>query len=154
MYDDTIYSLLALLLAATVGAIGVVQLVGPSFVRMAYERWGYGSRVRVVTGALDIVAAIMLATPDMRIWGIVLAGILTFGSVVVFLNHRQYRYALSAIGLLVALVPATVAVPRPAQIQFIAQSEESMTVMASEDGVLSDVTLEQPGFGEVEHRAF
>ena len=154
MYGDTIYSLLALLLAVTVGAIGVVQLVGPSFVRTAYDRWGYGSRVRVVTGALDIVAAIMLATPDVRIWGIALAGILTFGSVVVFLNHRQYRYALSAIGLLVALVPATVAVPRPAQIQFIAESDESRKVLASDDGVLSNVSLRQPGSGEVEHRAF
>src|SRR5262245_50706360 len=113
MSGDTIFSLLALLLAMTFGVIGLVQLAGPRFVRAAYDHWGYGPRVRILTGVLDVVAAGMLATPDMRIWGIVLGAILTFGSVVVFLNHNQYRHALPAIGLLIALVPATAAVPRP-----------------------------------------
>jgi hypothetical protein len=154
MYGDSIFSLLASLLAVTFGAIGVVQLVGPRFVRATYDRWGYGPRVRIVTGALDIVAAIMLATPDMRSWGIVLGAVLTFGSVVVFLNHRQYRHALPAVGLLIALVPATAAVPRPAQIQFIAQAEGSPTVVASDEGGLSDVSLKQPSLREGQHRAF
>jgi hypothetical protein len=154
MYGDSIFSLLAFLLAVTFGAIGAVQLVGPRFVRAAYDRWGYRPRVRIVTGVLDIAAAIMLATPGIRGWGIVLGAILTFGSVVVFLNHRQYRHALSAVGLLAALVPATAAVPRPAQIQFIAQTQGSRTVVASDEGVLSNVSLKQPSLGEAEHRAF
>jgi hypothetical protein len=153
MYDETIYSLLALLLAVTFGAIGVVQLIGPRFVRATYDRWGYGPQVRIVTGALDVVAASMLAIPDMRVWGIVLAGLLTFGSVVVFLNHRQYRHALPAIGLLIALVPATVAVPRPAQIQFVVQTEGSEIVTASDDRMLSGASFD-PGLAGAERRAF
>ena len=141
------------------GLIGAVQLIGPRFVREAYKRWDYGPRVRIVTGVLDVMAAIMIAVPALRGWGIVLAAILTFGSVVVFLSHRQYRYALPAIGLMIALVPATVAVPRPAQIQFIAQktlpANGSQSVLASDDGSISKVSIEQqPGAGEGERRAF
>jgi len=116
MYVDSVYSLVALGLTMVFGLIGAVQLIGPRFVREAYKRWDYGPSVRIVTGVLDAIAAIMLAVPLLRGWGIGLAAILTFGSVVVFLSHRQYRYALPAIGLMIALVPATIAVPRPAQI--------------------------------------
>ncbi len=159
MYVDSIYSLVALLLTMAFGLIGAVQLIGPRFVREAYKRWDYGPRVRIVTGVLDVMAAIMLAVPALRGWGIVLAAILTFGSVVVFISHRQYRYALPAIGLMIALVPATVAVPRPAQIQFIAQkalpANGSQSVLASDDGSISKVSIEQqPGTGEGERRAF
>ena len=158
MYVDSIYSLVALLLTAAFGLIGAVQLIGPRFVREAYKRWDYGPRVRIVTGVLDVVAAIMLALPAFRGWGIGLAAVLTFGSVVVFLNHRQYRYALPAIALLIALVPAAVAVPRPGQVQFIAQkappARGSERVLASDDGVISKISIEQPGAGESEQRAF
>jgi hypothetical protein len=158
MYGDSIYDLVALLLAMSLGLIGAVQLLGPRFVREAYKRWDYGPRVRIVTGGLDVLAAIMLAVPALRGWGIALAAVLTFGSVVVFLNHRQYRYALPAIGLLVALVPATVAVPRPAPVQFIGQkalpSSGSERVLASDDGSISTISIEQPGAGEAERRAF
>jgi hypothetical protein len=159
MYVDSIYSLVALVLTMAFGLIGAVQLVGPWFVREAYKRWDYGPRVRIVTGLLDVMAAIMLALPAFRGWGIGLAAVLTFGSVVVFLNHRQYRYALPAIGLLIALVPAAVAVPRPAQIQFIAQkalpANGSERVLASDEGSISKVSIEQPPrAGEGERRAF
>jgi hypothetical protein len=159
MYGDSIYSLVALLLTMTFGLIGAVQLVGPRFVREAYKSWHYGPRVRIVTGVLDVAAAIMLAVPALRGWGIALAAILTFGSVVVFLNHRQYRYALPTIGLMIALIPATAAVPRPAQVQFIAQkafpANGSERVLASDDGSISKISIEQqPGAGEGEQRAF
>lgn len=158
MYVDSIYSLVALLLTMAFGLIGTVQLIGPRFVREAYKRWDYGPRVRIVTGVLDVLAAIMLALPAFRGWGIGLAAILTFGSVVVFLNHRQYRYALPAMGLMIALVPAAVAVPRPAQIQFIAQkalpANGPERVLASDDGVVSKISVEQPAAIEGGTRAF
>lgn len=158
MYGDSIYSLVALMLAMTFGLIGAVQLLGPRFVREAYKRWDYGPRVRIVTGMLDIAAAVMLAAPALRGWGIALAAVLTFGSVVVFLNHRQYRYALPAIGLLIALAPATVAVPRPAQVQFIAPRTAPISgpekVLASDDGAISSTSIERLEAGQGERRAF
>ena len=123
MYDVSAYSIIAFSLALAFGLIGAVQLAGPRFVRDAYARWDYAQNLRGVTGALDIAAAIMLAAPAMRGWGIALAAILTFGSVLVFLSHRQYAYALPTIGLMVALVPATAAIPRSGQVQFIVQRQ-------------------------------
>src|SRR5262245_14928497 len=136
--DSSIYDLVALWLSLILSLIGVVQLIGPRFVREAYRRWGYGRSVRLVTGALDVVAAVMLGLPPLRAWGIALAAILSFGSVVVFLNHRQYRQAVPAIGLLLALIPATAAVPQPAQIQFVEGKpsglSQTQTVLAADEG--------------------
>jgi hypothetical protein len=74
--------------------------------------------VRVVTGLLDIMAAAMLIDPDLRGWGIVLGALLTFGSVVTLLNHRHYAAAGAAILMMVALVPAALAVPRSDEVRF------------------------------------
>ena len=142
MADILIYDVIALWLSVIFSVIGLVQLIGPDFVRETYRRWGYGRSVRLVTGVLDIVAAVMLGFPTLRVWGIALAAILSFGSIVVFLNHRQYRQAIPAIGLMLALIPATVAVPRPAQIQFVERSPYSVsqTVLAADDATTGTIT--------------
>jgi hypothetical protein len=126
----TVYSVVALSLAVVFVAIGAVQLRGPAFVRDAYARWGYSQRVRLVTGALDIVAGLMLAAPAVRGWGIGLAAVLSFGAGVVFLSHQQYRHALSAIALMAALIPAAAAVPLSEQIRFV-QRDASMKTAAA-----------------------
>lgn len=117
-------TIVALSLAALFGVIGVVQLAGPHFLRDAYRNWDYSQRLRVVTGLFDIAAAVMLAEPSARGWGIALAAILTFGSVVTLLNHRQYAYAAAVILMMAALVPATLAVPRANRVQFIATAPQ------------------------------
>ena len=113
-------TLAALALAALFGVIGVVQLVGPRFLCNAYRNWDYSQHLRVVTGLLDIAAAAMLEESSVRGWGIALAAILTFGSVVTLLNHRQYAYAAGVSLMMIALVPATLAIPRANQVKFIA----------------------------------
>ena len=136
MSDSSIYVAIAMSLAVVLGVIGAVQVIGPKFVRDAYRNWGYPQKVRVLTGLLDIAAALMLVEPSLRGWGIALAAVLSFGSVVIFLNHRQYRYALPTIALMVALVPAAVAIPRPEPIQFVSLSdvaEEAPQTLASAD---------------------
>jgi hypothetical protein len=112
-------AIVCLLLAALFAIIGVVQLSGPRFLRNAYARWDYSQAVRVVTGMLDIVAAAMLIDPNLRGWGIGLAAVLTFGSVVTLLNHRHYAAAGAAILMMAALVPAALAVPRADEVRFI-----------------------------------
>ena len=142
MAEILIYDLIALWLSVIFSVIGLVQLIGPHFVRETYRRWGYGRSVRLVTGVLDIVAAIMLGLPALRVWGIALAAILSFGSIIVFLNHRQYRQAVPAFALMLALIPATVAVPRPAQIQFVERSPYSVSqaVLAADDTTTGTIT--------------
>ena len=116
---DGLPGIACLSLAALFAVFGVVQLSGPRFLRDAYARWDYSQAVRVITGVLDIVAAAMLIDPELRGWGIVLAALLTFGSVVTLLNHRHYAAAAAAILMMVALVPAALAVPRADEVRFI-----------------------------------
>lgn len=108
-----------LLLAMLFAGIGVVQLSGPRFVRDVYARWDYSQAVRIITGVLDIVAAAMLISGDLRGWGIALGAFLTFGSVVTLLNHRHYAAAGAAIAMMAAFVPAALAVPREDEIRFL-----------------------------------
>lgn len=107
-------------LATLFGAIGVVQLLGPRFLREAYQRWDYSQYLRIVTGFLDLAVAVMLLNPNERGWGIALGALLIFGSVVTLLNHRHYAAAVAAIIMMVALVPAALAVPRTDAVRFAA----------------------------------
>ncbi len=93
-----------------------------------YRRWDYPQGARLVTGFLDIAAAVMIAAPGARGWGIALAAVLIFGSVVTLLNHRQYVYAAAVIVMMAALVPASLAVPRANQVRFITTQTQLVAV--------------------------
>jgi len=112
-------TLLVWVLAALFGIIGWIHLVGPQFLREAFDRWNYGSRMRIITGLLEIGTALMLADPELRIWGIGLGALIMFAAIITLLNHRQYLCAVSSVLLMAALVPATLAVPRSdSQVRF------------------------------------
>jgi uncharacterized membrane protein len=112
MQMPSTFSLLAVCLAVVFGTIGVIHLLGPRFLRDAFEKWDYGTGLRLLTGALEIVAALMLAYPELRAWGIALAALIMFAAVTTLLNHKQYLCAVPSIALMAALVPAILAVPR------------------------------------------
>ena len=112
MQESSTFSVLAAALAVVFWVIGVIHLLGPRFLRDAFEKWNYGTLVRLVTGALEIMTALMLAHPDLRGWGIALAALIMFGAVITLLNHEQYLCAVPSIALMLALVPAILAVPR------------------------------------------
>ena len=103
------------LVAWVVGAIltvaGLVNIAGPRRLRAAYARWEFPTRFYLLAGALEVTAALFLAIPELRIWGIALAGFIMFGAVVTLFNHRRYVSAVPGIILLAALVPASLAVP-------------------------------------------
>lgn len=123
---DDLPAIVCLSLAALFAAIGAVQLIGPRFLREAYARWGYAQGLRIFTGILDIATAVMLADAEMRSWGIALGVVLTFGSVVTLLNHRHYTAAGAATLMMVAFVPAALAVPRYDEVRFIAPATSVM----------------------------
>jgi len=100
--------------------IGAVQLTGPRFVRAAYREWDYPQHLRIITGMLDIAAAVMLTNAELRGWGIGLAGIISFGAGVTLLNHRRWFCAALTALMMVALVPASLAFPRESSVQFMA----------------------------------
>jgi uncharacterized membrane protein len=112
MQISSTFSVLAASLAVIFLVIGFIHLLGPRFLRNAFEKWHYGTRVRIVTGALEIMAALMLAHPELRGWGIALAVLIMFGAVITLLSHEQYLCAVPSIALMAALIPASLAVPR------------------------------------------
>jgi hypothetical protein len=105
-------TLLALMLSALLGGIGVIHLLRPRFVRAAYERWDYPQRLPLIVGLAEIAAALLLDDPALRGWGIGLAALINFGAVVTHLNHSQYLHAVPAVLMMVALVPLGLAIPR------------------------------------------
>jgi uncharacterized membrane protein len=112
MQDFSAFSVLALSLAVVFWAIGFIHLLGPRFLRDAFEKWDYGTSARLFIGCLEIGAALMLAHPETRVWGIALAAIIMFGAVITLLSHEQYLCAIPSVVLMAALIPATLAVPR------------------------------------------
>ncbi len=98
-------------LASVFAGAAVVQIAGPAFVRRAYERWGFPPKFYRVVGAIELLAAAFLADPITRIWGVAIAGLVTFGGVVILLDHRQYAYTVPGLLLMAALVPAALASP-------------------------------------------
>jgi|SRR6185295_1529011 len=116
----------ALLLPGLLVVIGAVQIAGPRFLRHVYRNWNYPQHLRLLTGFLDIAAAAMLTQPSLLGWGIMLCAILCFGAVVTMLNHSQYRCAMLAALMMAALAPASVAFPRPSQIQFVTLAPQQL----------------------------
>ena len=95
--------------AGIFGVAALVNLAGPRLLREAYARWGYPRGFHRTTGVIELIAAIFLAMPQTRIWGVAVAGIVLFVAVVTLLNNRQYLYALPGIVLLAALPPTLLA---------------------------------------------
>jgi len=112
MQDFSASSVLVSSLAVVFGAVGFIHILGPRFLRDAFEKWDFGTPVRFVIGGLEIGVALMLAHPETRVWGIALAALIMFGAVVTLLSHEQYLCAIPSVALMAALIPATLAVPR------------------------------------------
>src|SRR5689334_12526435 len=105
MHMSSIFPVLATGLAGVFCTIGFIHLLGPRFLRDAFEKWNYGTRVRLATGVLEIMAAFMLAHPELRGWGIALAALIMFGAVITLLRHEQYLCAGLSMALMAALIP-------------------------------------------------
>ena len=60
------------------------------------------------TGLGDWVAR--LAFPQTRIWGVVLAVLVTFAAEITLLKNEQYMWSVPGIVLMIALVPAALAI--------------------------------------------
>lgn len=90
---------------------GIVNIAGPRRLCEVYARWEFPSRFNLVVGAVEVTAAAFLAIPEWRGWGIALAAFIIFGTVITLFNHRRYIFAVPGVVLMVALVPASFAVP-------------------------------------------
>ena len=92
---------------------GLVNLTAFGKVREIYARWDIPAAFYRTLGIVEIIAASMLAMPELRAWGIAMAAPIMFGAIVMLLNHRHYLYAVPAALVMAALVPGTLATPQP-----------------------------------------
>jgi len=98
--------------AAVFVLAGLVNLTALSAVREVYARWDIPGAFYRTLGIVEIIVAALLATPDLRAWGVVVAAPIIFGAIVMLLNHRHYLYAALAVLVMAALVPGMLATPQ------------------------------------------
>jgi hypothetical protein len=110
VWSNNLPHLLALTLAVIFAATAAIELMGYRYIRTHFRRWRHPRQFYRVMGALQLFAALFLAMPQLRVWGIVLAGIITFLWVVTLLNRRQWSWAIAAMLMMVALVPASLSI--------------------------------------------
>ncbi|HYK79261.1 MAG TPA: DoxX family protein [Micropepsaceae bacterium] len=99
------------LIGTVLMVVGIINIAGPRKLRETYANWEFPPRFYLVAGVFEVTAAAFLAVPELRLWGIVLAGLIGFGAVVTLFNQRRYLSAVPAIILMIALLPASLAVP-------------------------------------------
>ena len=97
--------------AAIFAAAGLINFTAVKSVRAVYDRWDVSPGFYRPLGLVEIVAAICLAVPSLRFWGVLLAAPIFFGSVVMLLDHRHYAYAASVVVMMTALAAALLAIP-------------------------------------------
>ena len=104
-------TLLSWAFAALFAGAGLTHLAAPRWLRATYQRWDYPSSFPLVAAVFDTLAAVLLASPDFRGWGIGLAEIIAFFSVIAIFTNERIVYAVPAIMLMIALVPAALSIP-------------------------------------------
>ena len=111
----TALNLLLWSLAAVFAGVGCLHVAGPQWLRATYRGWGYSSWFSLIVGFLDLTAAMLLLTPELRGWGIALSAAIMFFAIVALLDHEKYLVAVPAAVVMLALVPVTLTVPARGQ---------------------------------------
>ena len=91
------------LAAALFAVAGILFFAAPAPLAGLLVDWGYGRSFARVFGACALAVALFLSIPQLRLWGIVVAGLVLFGTTVTLLERRKYLYAVPGILLLGAL---------------------------------------------------
>ncbi len=95
------------------GIFAVAAITGIAAARHHSEQFRQWRRPRQfyrIMGELQLFTALFLAVPQMRLLGIVLAGLTIFWVVVVLLNHRQWSWAAAGMLMMMTLPPASLAI--------------------------------------------
>ena len=98
--------------AAIFAAVGAVNLFAPKKILDMYEEWDVSPGLYRTLGVIEMVAAVCLATPSLRVWGLLLAGPIAFVSVVMLLDQQKYRCAACAVAVVGALFVVMLATPQ------------------------------------------
>lgn len=91
------------LLAAAFFGAGLFNAIGTGATRESFVRWGYPDWWCRVTGALEIVSAVLIALPVSRDAGLVLGIAVIAVAVLTVLRRRDYSH-LAPLGVFLALI--------------------------------------------------
>jgi fucose permease len=94
--------------AAIFAVTGFVFLADPAPLSRLLTDWGYGRNFSRVFGICTLATAAFLSTPQLRLWGVALAGFVLLGTTVTLLERRRYLYAVPGI-LLLGTLPFSLA---------------------------------------------
>ena len=103
MFEFSPYAIIPIALAWIFAAIGFFHMVAPGRLVATYRQWGYPPAFPVVAGMLNIAAAVLMATPERRLFGVALAAIILFVSNVMLIGRNHYLGSVPGILLLLAL---------------------------------------------------
>src|ERR1044072_6267218 len=109
MFDVSFPVMAAWTNAAIFAAAGLINFTAVKSVRAVYDRWDVSPAFYRTLGLVEIAAALCLAAPSLRFWGVLLAAPIFFGSVVMLLDHRHYAYAASVVVMMTGLAAALLA---------------------------------------------
>ena len=98
---DTVFAL-ALAAFFVVGSLG--NILAPGSIYEEYLKWGYPRWFHVVTGALELTTAVLLARPGTRLLGSALGCAVMLGALATVTLHGEYGHAVPP------LVAATVTI--------------------------------------------
>ena len=90
-------------LALLFGTVGIIQLAGITAVRAAYLSMGYPARVYRLTGAVELLAACLLAVSGLQPLGVAVAAAVNFIVVALLLKNRKYLLAAPGVMVMAAL---------------------------------------------------
>jgi len=98
--------------AAIFAAAGAVNFIAPKKILDMYEELDVAPGLYRTLGLIEMVAAVCLAMPSLRVWGLLTAGPIAFVSVVMLLDQQKYRCAACAVAVVGALFVAVLAAPQ------------------------------------------
>ncbi|TWB56578.1 DoxX-like protein [Nitrospirillum viridazoti] len=90
-------------LAATFLGAGMFNAIGTPGVRMSFVRWGFPGWWCRVTGALEILVAVLIALPASRQAGFILGTIIIASAILTVVRRRDFSH-LAPLGLFAVLL--------------------------------------------------
>src|ERR1700733_741415 len=82
-------------LAAIFAIVAIIDMARSLNIRAQTRQWRKLHHFYRVMCVLQLFTALFFAVPQLRIWGIILAGFITSFKIVILRNHRQWNWAVA-----------------------------------------------------------
>jgi uncharacterized membrane protein YphA (DoxX/SURF4 family) len=84
--------------------VGAVNFVGPRSVRDSFARWGYPAGFHRVTGALEVMAGLLLLVPATWWLGAIGSVVILAGAAITLIRWREWSHLPGAVVLIVVAI--------------------------------------------------